>query len=327
MALITQSAPVPLNPVKSGRLLLASLCTLIAIDTVALIFQSPLRRYFEGRRNDKTQLRTAGLIAQPRLHGPSVRAPWQEMLESARTAVATQRNDIALKTLAEVETQIPQQPFAMAEIATQYEKIGESQKALTLWRKIHEFGEQAGIYHATAEAKLAQLELTKDNGTATKRIPSTTEHQSPSTTATKPTAMLKFGKFSIQDSQGSTPSKRHFVLSMPVVKANSMGVDAKDVAIEVQFYDQTQGKNVERTNANIEWKWVSNATDWSDNSAKTLQVEYRQGNNRRPGEQRAYFGYVASVYYKEKLQDVRADPARLGQQYPPPRILPKENNP
>ena len=114
---------------------------------------------------------------------------------------------------------------------------------------------------------------------------------------------------------------------MPVVKANSMGVDAKDVAIEVQFYDQTQGKNVERTNANIEWKWVSNATDWSDNSAKTLQVEYRQGNNRRPGEQRAYFGYVASVYYKEKLQDVRADPARLGQQYPPPRILPKENNP
>ena len=327
MAHITESATAPFDPVRSGRWILACLCTLLVLDAVSLVFQSPLRRYFQGRRTDTIQMQAAELIAQPRLHGPSVRAPWQEMLESARTAVATQRSDVALKTLAEVETQIPQQPFAMAEIATQYEKLGESQKARTLWRKIHEFGQQAGVYHATAEAKLAQLELTKDDGTSTKRVHTTPEHQSTSPPATKPTAALKFGKFLIQDSTNSTTSKKHFVLSMPVIKASGMGIDAKDVAIEVQFYDQTQGKNVERTNANIEWKWISNATDWSDNSAKTLQVEYRQGNSRRAGEQRAYFGYVASVYYKEKLQDVRSDPTRLGQQYPPPRILPKENNP
>jgi len=327
MAIITPPAPLPLPPSKSGRWLLACLCALIAIDTVALIFQSPLRRYFQSQRTDTIQLRAAELIAQPRLRDPSVRAPWQEMLESARAAVATQRNDIALRTLTEVEAQIPQQPFAMAEIATQYEKLGESQKALTLWKKIHEFGQQAGVYFATAEAKLAQLELIKEDLVAAKRTPTTSEHQSASPTATKSTAMLKFGKFSIHDSAKSAPSKKQLVLSIPVVKANGLEVEAKDVAIEVQFYDQTQGKNVERTNADIEWKWASNATDWSDHSAKILQVEYRQGNSRRPGEQRAYFGYVASVYYKEKLQDVRSDPARLGQQYPPPRILPKENNP
>lgn len=327
MTHITQPAQARSTPVQSGRWLLACLATLIAIDSVALVFQSPLRRYFQSGHIAPSQTRAAELIAQPRLQGPSVRAPWQEMLESARTAVATQRSDAALRTLAEVEAQIPQQPFAMAEIATQYEKLGESQKARTLWKKIHSFGPQAGVYFATAEAKLAQFELINDDLNATKRMPSAAEHQSVSAPSAKLTTMLKFGKFSIQDPATSTPSKKHLILSMPVIKTNGMGVDAKDVAIEVQFYDQTQGKNIERTNANIEWKWVSNPTDWTDNAAKTLQVEYRQANNRKAGEQRAYFGYVASVYYKEKLQDVRAEPTRLGQQYPPPRILPKENNP
>jgi hypothetical protein len=327
MAHITHSAQMLSPAARSGRWLLASLCALVAIDAVCLVFESPLRRYLQTRGSAAIQLRAADLIAQPRLHGPEVRAPWQEMLESARTAVAARRGDIALKILAEVDAQVPRQPFAMAELATQYEKLGESEKALVLWRKIHEFGQQAGVYFATAEAKLAQLEKRKDNLNETNRIPATSEYQSASATGSKPTAMLRFGKFSIQESPNSANSKKHLALSMPVIKANGAKVEAKDVSIEVQFYDQTQGKNIERTNANIEWKWVSNATDWSDNSAKTLQVEYRQGSNRRAGEQRAYYGYVASVYYQEKLQDVRADPPRLGQQYPPPRILPKENNP
>ncbi len=327
MTHITQPAQARSTPVQGGRWLLACLATLIAIDSVALIFQSPLRRYFQSGHIAPGPTLAAELIAQPRLQGPSLRAPWQEMLESARTAVATQRGDAALRTLAEVETQIPQQPFAMAEIATQYEKLGESQKARTLWKKIHGFGPQAGVYFATAEAKLAQLDSVKDDFSATKPIQSASENQSVSATTTKQAPMLKFGKFSIHDPATSTPAKKHLILSLPVIKANGTGLDAKDVAIEVQFYDQTQGKNVERTSANIEWKWISNPTDWTDNSAKTLQVEYRQANNRKAGEQRAYFGYVASVYYKEKLQDVRAEPTRLGQQYPPPRILPKENNP
>ena len=82
---------------------------------------------------------------------------------------------------------------------------------------------------------------------------------------------------------------------------------------------------LERTNASLRWKWASAPVDWLDDSIETLNVDYRQSPGG--GEDRRYFGYVASVYYQDKLLDSRADPVRLGQQYPPPRLLTRETAP
>jgi hypothetical protein len=43
-------------------------------------------------------------------------------------------------------------------------------------------------------------------------------------------------------------------------------------------------------------------------------------------ENRSYFGYVVRVYYKGDLQDMRADPVKLLNQYPPPLTLPNEDS-
>ena len=299
---------------------LAALCAVLALDIVILLFQGPIRRMTAPSGGNPSLL-----IAQPRLNAPSVRAPWQETLEAARLAADSQRVEIALHKLAEAEAQIPQQPFAMAELATQYERIGAREKALGLWTRIHQFGQQAGVYNTTAEAKMAQLADTpREAGDAPKPAHAATP-QGPG--GAKPSSAMKFGKFAIQEAHDSTAPKKHFKLSMPVISLHSGPIEARDVAIEVQFYDQTRDKKVERTNASITWNWISNPTDWADKSPKTLQVEYRQGAGRAPSEQRGYYGYVASVYYKDKLQDVRSEPPRLGQQYPPPPILPKESNP
>ena len=299
---------------------LAALCAVLALDIVILVFKGPIRRMTAS-----SAVNPSSLIAQPRLNAPSVRAPWQETLEASRLAVDSQKVEVALQKLAEAEAQIPQQPFAMAELATQYERIGAREKALSLWTKIHQFGQQAGVYKTTAEAKMAQLADTpREAGDALKSAHAATPQ---ATGGAKPSSAMKFGKFAIQETSGSTAPKKHFKLSMPVINLHNGPIEAKDVAIEVQFYDQTRDKKVERTNASITWNWISNPTDWADKSPKTLQVEYRQGAGRAPSEQRGYYGYVASVYYKDKLQDVRSEPTRLGQQYPPPPILPKESNP
>ena len=319
-----------INPLATSlRWPLTGLCTLLALDAAILLFQTPIRRMIAAAKADGAQANGPSLIAPPRLNGPNVRAPWQETLEAARLAVATQKAEVALQILADAETQIPKQPFAMAELATQYEKLGARERALNLWSKIQQFGQQAGVYSATAEAKLLQLGATQEQPVdAPKSPPAAPASQaSGSATAAKPSSVMKFGKFALQDSAGSTSLKKHFTLSVPVISLSNAPIEAKDVAIEVQFYDQTRDKKVERTNANIGWRWISNPTDWSDKSPKTLQVEYRQGTTRVPSEQRGYYGYVAGVYYKDKLQDVRAEPTRLGQQYPPPRLLPKESNP
>ncbi len=321
MGFTIRAASAPHNiQANALRWPLTALCTVLAMDTAILVFKGPIRRMTAS-----SAVNPALLIAQPRLNAPSVRAPWQETLEAARPAVDSQKVEIALQKLAEAEAQIPQQPFAMAELATQYEKIGAREKALSLWTKIHRFGQQAGVYNTTAEAKMAQLAGTP--GEAGDAFKSAHPAAPPTPGAAKPSSTMKFGKFAIKEVSGSTAPKKHFKLSMPVSSLHNDPIEAKDVAIEVQFYDQTRDKKVERTNASITWNWISNPTDWADKSPKTLQVEYRQGAGRTPSEQRGYYGYVASVYYKDKLQDVRSEPTRLGQQYPPPPILPKESNP
>jgi hypothetical protein len=321
MGLAAKTAPAPHKIQASAlRWPLVGLCALLAVDIAILVFEGPIRRMTAS-----SAAPPASLIALPRLNAPTVRAPWQETLEAARLAGDSQKVEVALQKLAEAEAQIPQQPFAMAELATQYERVGAREKALSLWTKIHRFGQQAGVYSAAAEAKIGQLaHPPEEAGDALKSTTAATTHAAGSA---KPNSTLKFGKFAIQESSGSTAPKKHFKLSVPVISLHNGPIEAKDVAIEVQFYDQTRDKKAERTNANITWNWVSNPTDWADKSPKTLQVEYRQGTGRSPNEQRGYYGYVASVYYKDKLQDVRAEPTRLGQQYPPPPILPKESNP
>jgi hypothetical protein len=60
-----------------------------------------------------------------------------------------------------------------------------------------------------------------------------------------------------------------------------------------------------------------------------LEVEYEQPKADVPEgarENRKYFGYIVRLYYKDDLQDSRADPARLGAQFPAPTTLPKENS-
>jgi hypothetical protein len=103
------------------------------------------------------------------------------------------------------------------------------------------------------------------------------------------------------------------------------------VSIQVLFYDQINGVNgttLERTQATRNWKWSTPPVDWRDENVETLDIEYRQGTQIKvASEERRYFGYVASLYYQDKLVDSKSDPPRLGQQYPPPRILSKEAAP
>jgi hypothetical protein len=267
-------------------------------------------------------------MIQPRLEIPTVRASWQQMLEESRSAAARGQTAQALKILADAEPQLPQLPFAFAELATQFEKLGASDRAYKLWERVYQYGASAGVYFSAAESKLRLLgEQGADDATQPGAgVP--LRKSAGTATGGESSAPVRFGKFSQRDAPDGTASARHFWLTIPIHSGSQLPLEAKDIDIEVQFFDQVRGKTLERTNGFIQWKWVTNAMNWKAGSnPKLLEVEYRQGPSRKAGESRAYFGYVASVYYKDKLQDYRCDPPRLGQQYPPPRLLPKEGAP
>jgi hypothetical protein len=97
--------------------------------------------------------------------------------------------------------------------------------------------------------------------------------------------------------------------------------------VRVLIYDIVEGRQLEITKANIVKKWEAMPPDWSERDTETLEVVYarpypQQGD---PIEDRKYYGYIASVYYKNALQDVRSDPPNLAQRVQIPRTLPEAN--
>ena len=254
------------------------------------------------------------LLIEPRLEAPEIRSAWQELVERSRAAAAKGETDAAISLLEDAEAQVPQQPASLAEIAVQFEKCSAPARAVKLWERIYQFGISAGVYYSAADAKLSLLYArAAESGNAE------------SVLGLGKTGPLRFGKLVSKELPHSTGTRRLFALSVPLQKTTEQQITVKDVSIQVLFYDQINARTLERTNATRNWKWSSAPVDWVDESSETLEIEYRQGAPLKPSvEDRRYFGYVASLYYQDKLVDSRSEPPRLGQQYPPPRILSKE---
>jgi len=254
------------------------------------------------------------LLIEPRLEAPEIRSAWQELVERSRAAAAKGETDTAISLLEDAEAQVPQQPASLAEIAVQFEKCSAPARAVKLWERIHQFGISAGVYYSAADAKLSLLYAR-----------ATESGNAESVLGLGKTGPVRFGKLASKELPHSTGTRRLFALSVPLQRTTDQQIMVKDVSIQILFYDQINARTLERTNATRNWKWSSAPVDWLDESTETLEIEYRQGAPLKPAtEDRRYFGYVASLYYQDKLVDSRSEPPRLGQQYPPPRILSKE---
>jgi hypothetical protein len=98
--------------------------------------------------------------------------------------------------------------------------------------------------------------------------------------------------------------------------------------VQVFFYDLVDEQSVVQTNANVTYRWDTAPVDWNNGDIEILQVEYAASApnpKEKIMENRRYFGYVVRVYYKGDLQDMRAEPVKLLNQYPPPLTLPNED--
>ena len=119
---------------------------------------------------------------------------------------------------------------------------------------------------------------------------------------------------------------KKFTLDLPVKVKPHARIDVRDVIVQVNFYDVVNGKALDRTNAQVSYKWASPPADWSEHDVETLQVTYLLPAPHATDEERKYYGYIASVYYKNALQDFRSDPPALGQRLPPKRVLSTESS-
>jgi tetratricopeptide (TPR) repeat protein len=236
----------------------------------------------------------------------------------AQAKMLRDRGDMstALTRLREALALAPEDPGILSELATTYEKMGVNDKALEIWRRIYSMGKAAGAYYALASDKLnPAVTKTEDDN-----VPKA-DNEGFQTGSVL--ALVDITKTDSEDAPG-----KKFKLNIPLKSRTGAEIDVHDVVIQVFFYEQLDDQSVVLTNSNVVSKWITTPVDWSQNNIQILEVEYSAASltsKEKHPENRKYFGYIVRVYYKGSLQDMRAEPVKLLQQYPPPLTLSNED--
>ncbi|MGH8047505.1 MAG: hypothetical protein ACREKL_09685 [Chthoniobacterales bacterium] len=111
----------------------------------------------------------------------------------------------------------------------------------------------------------------------------------------------------------------HKNLRVAMKAASGEKIDPAKVRATVDFYEQDDQAQIQRNTAPSPSEWLSSPIDWAAADPEIFQVKYRM-----PIEDRGdvpplqYYGYVVAIYYDGELQDQRADPPSLLDQYAPP---------
>lgn len=85
-----------------------------------------------------------------------------------------------------------------------------------------------------------------------------------------------------------------------------------EVEIRVSFFDVTEANEMRRTEAEVNYEWLTPVRDWKDPSPKYLVATYEgAGASRKSAEKIRYGGFVVRVYFDGQLQAERSEPKGL----------------
>jgi tetratricopeptide (TPR) repeat protein len=256
----------------------------------------------------------------------------KDLVGQARSLRQRGDTNAALARLREAQLTAPTDADVLAEMAVVYEQIHNPELALDLWQRIYEQGNAAGPAYYLAEMRLR-------SGMAVSTAPPRGAKDA-GAGATDPARDVRVGivDVTLREEADPTAEKR---LSLKVTVKNRPGkfVDANKVSIQAFFYDSIDGRQTALTNAETAFQWLTNPANWDESTPQTLEATYfRQkplaqimptSRGKKPAPEptpvptvpRTFAGYIVRIYYDRVLQDVRAEPNSLLQQFPAEPIL------
>ena len=229
-------------------------------------------------------------------------------LESALDS--RERGDMkaALTKLRAANDLLPDHPRLLYELATAYEKMALREKAAEVWDRILKLGPGAGPFFKMAEMKF-------EDGVARESREIQTA--------------LRLGKILVR--RDSNPAvEEQWTVRIPVQASDGAAIDPSKVHVDVLFFDQLPGQQVEPTRGDISpGRWMTGVPQWLASPVEFLELTCRQpkmpavGLDPPPG--RRFHGYVIKLYYNDQLQDVAAEPKQLANRAHEPGERPLEN--
>jgi len=264
----------------------------------------------------------------------------------------------ALARLQDAAQRDPKNANVLAEMAMIYESIQLFDRSNETWRKIIEFGPAAGALYELADMKL-KVGVAPATAPTTAAGPgfAGVSPLDAGTTRVDPEGIPDGSTFGITEaSVTETPDPEadtNLTLRVGVKVRSSTITDHTKVKIQVYFYDTVDNNKVALTDAEVNYEWLTPNHDWKNTNPEILAVSYIRlkggalsseaalteaaaavvpptaGRKPRPPKKaegaesanRKYAGYQVRVYYSDQLQDVRAEPTKLLNLFPPPLTL------
>ncbi len=241
-----------------------------------------------------------------------------ELLDEAQKFREAGNFQGALEAVIEADRLTPDKPGILGQMVDAYLQLGRNQEAIPVLKKILALPASADPIEASTRAIAQKVLAQVSNGGATSAMSPPVAKAS---AGTRDDVGIPIGSvMGIVDVNllNGEPGQKN--LRVATKGASSQKIDPMKFAATVDFYEQDDHSQIVHNDTPRPTEWMSGpAIDWANADPEIFQVKYRM-----PLEDRGdlpplqYYGYVVAIYYDGELQDQRADPPALLNQFAPP---------
>ncbi|MGC1480264.1 MAG: hypothetical protein WA771_07150 [Chthoniobacterales bacterium] len=227
---------------------------------------------------------------------------------------ARARGDIqaGLEALAEADHAYPNDPGILFQMGVTLEQAGKRVEATSVYNAILALPANPSNPARERFGRQAQNRLSVIGGGGAGGP------AAPSRTLMRDSVGIPIGSMmGIVDSRvvDSEPGFKHLRVATKADPAEE--IDPGELQVAVFFYEQNDTGEVLRADSAVQSEWLSPPTDWSNDEPELVDIRYPlPADDRGDLPPLEYHGYVLGIYYRGELQDSRAEPVSLLEEFP-----------
>ena len=199
----------------------------------------------------------------------------------------------ALQALRDAETNLPDHPRILGELAITMTRLGKNREAVDYWKKLSEMSEAKGGDFPAIASKVLKGE--------------------PVPSPLRPGQILQLGEIRVVKKPPARDGE-WIHLFIPIKADPASRPLGREMTLRVFCYDRVNGEQTEQTTAKINYEYPTMPWDWKE-GVEEIEVIYFQPaltvEQKREFGERVFAGYVIELDYRNQLQDVAASSTQL----------------
>jgi len=242
------------------------------------------------------------------------------MLEQADRARSAGDLDGALNALAEADHLIPNEPGVLFQMAVANYESGREVEAVELAKRVLALPATSSNPAYAQIGQQTRAFLTSMGGSSVPAGGSAAGTPAEKSTRMRDEVGIPIGSaLGIVDCRllDGAPGVKNLRIAIKAAQTAGVAIDPGALKVVVYFYENNDRGEVMQTSSNLISQWLSSPIDWANNEPELLEVNYPMPlDDRGDLPPMQYHGYVVGIYYKGELQDERAEPVSLLEQFP-----------